>query len=257
MKRKKISDSKFDFDSKINPSSKQENSIKENKLINEIIDLKDAIKINWKILDEFIISSLNNTEDEKEKEDKKEIEDLLKTCKSLIENNISVGENIQKLKEGNQELTEISQQYQYKAQKEYEDEKNKYINLQTELTKKKSKLNDIENLLAKTRMKSFYKDAKNEVYIIEPTKKYLGIHQEILSTTDAINHLEDLGKEDNIKLNQLKLELNELENEYDNVKKQKIVPSSITPAPPGKGQGTPVVGKLTKFEPTSLNLNKP
>ena len=83
------------------------------------------------------------------------------------------------------------------------------------------------------------------------------MHQEILSTTDAINHLECLGREDNIKLNQLKAELAELENEYNNIKKQEIVPSPIIPAPPGVGQGTPVVPKLTKLAPTSLNLNNP
>ena len=89
MRRKNISNSTLDFDSKNKPNSNKENSIKENKLINEIIDLKDAVKINWKILNEYIISNLNNSEDEKDKEDKKEIEDLLKTCKSLIDSNIS------------------------------------------------------------------------------------------------------------------------------------------------------------------------
>ena len=258
MKRKIYSNPAFDYDPKYNPNLKQDNSIKENKLMNEIIDLKDAVKINWKILNEYIISNLNNSEDEKDKEDKKEIEDLLKTCKSLIDSNISVDEKIQKLKEENQELTEISQQYQYQAQKEYEDEKNKYINLQMELTKKKSKLNDIDNILAKTRAKSLFKDAKNEIYVIEPTRKHLEMHQEILSTTDAINHLEALGREDNIKLNQLKLELAELESEYNNIKKQGIVPAPVTPVPPGGVQGTPVVTNLTKLnnqKPTSLNLN--
>ena len=162
------------------------------------------------------------------------------------------------MKEENQELTEISQQYQYQAQKEYEDEKNKYINLQMELTKKKSKLNDIDNILAKTRAKSLFKDAKNEIYVIEPTRKHLEMHQEILSTTDAINHLEALGREDNIKLNQLKLELAELESEYNNIKKQGIVPAPVTPVPPEGVQGTPVVTNLTKLnnqKPTSLNLD--
>ena len=38
-------------------------------------------------------------------------------------------EKIQKLKEENQEITEISQNFQSHAQKEYEEEKNKYIKL--------------------------------------------------------------------------------------------------------------------------------
>ena len=223
---------------------KQDNSLKEEKLMNEIIDLKNAVNINWKILNEYIISNLDNDEDKKEDEkDKKEIEELLNSCKSLIESNINVDEKIQKLKEENQEITEISQQFQYQAQKEYEDEKNKYIKLQMELTKKKAKLNDIENILMKTRAKSLFKEARNEIYVIEPTRKHLEMHQEILSTTEAIKQLENLGKEDNIKLMQLKNELEELQNEFNNIKSP-VVPNPILPAPPGGASGTPTVSKI-------------
>ena len=185
---------------------KQDNSLKEEKLMNEIVDLKNSVNINWKILNEYILSNLDKNEDnnKEEEKDRKEIEDLLNECKSLIESNINVDEKIQKLKEENQEITEISQQFQYQAQKEYEEEKNKYIKLQMELTKKKAKLNDIENILLKTRAKSLFKEARNEIYVIEPTRKHLEMHQEILSTTEAIKQLENLGKEDNIKLIQLK-----------------------------------------------------
>ena len=205
---------------KINESkSKEDRETKEEKLMNEIVDLKNAVNINWKILNEYIISNLDKEEDI---EDKNEIEKLLNSCKLLIEGNIDVDEKIQKLKEENQEITEISQQYQYKAQKEYEDEKNKYIKLQMELTKKKAKLNEIENTLQKTRAKSSIKEPRNEIYVIEPTRKHLEMHQEILSTTEAIKQLEELGKQDNIKLKQLKNELDELQNELSNVKYPQI-----------------------------------
>ena len=225
---------------------KPDNSLKEEKLMNEIVDLKNAVNINWKILNEYIISNLNNSENKNNKEDekdKKEIEELLNECKSLIESNINVDEKIQKLKEENLEITEISQQFQYQAQKEYEDEKNKYIKLQMELTKKKAKLNDIENILMKTRAKSLFKEARNEIYVIEPTRKHLEMHQEILSTTEAIKQLENLGKEDNIKLMQLKNELEELQNEFNNIKSP-VVPNPILPAPPGGASGTPTVSKI-------------
>ena len=91
-----------------------------------------------------------------------------------------------------------------------------------ELTKKKAKLNDIENILQKTRAKSLFKEARNEIYVIEPTRKHLEMHQEILSTTEAIKQLEELGKQDNIKLKQLKNELDELQNELSNVKYPQI-----------------------------------
>lgn len=225
---------------------KPDNSLKEENLINEIIDLKNAVNINWKILNEYIISNLNKDEDNKNEEDekdKKEIEELLNSCKSLIDSNINVDEKIQKLKEENQEITEISQQFQYQAQKEYEEEKNKYIKLQMELTKKKAKLNDIENILLKTRAKSLFKEARNEIYVIEPTRKHLEMHQEILSTTEAIKQLENLGKEDNIKLMQLKNELEELQNEFNNIKAP-VVPSPVLPVSPGGASGTPTVSKI-------------
>ena len=107
---------------------KPDNSIKEEKLMNEIVDLKNAVNINWKILNEYIKSNLEQNDgnkNEEDEKDKKEIEELLNSCKSLIESNINVDEKIQKLKEENQEITEISQQFQYQAQKEYEDEKKK------------------------------------------------------------------------------------------------------------------------------------
>ena len=142
----------------------------EKKLKNEIVDLKNAVNINWKILNEFILSNLDNSKDSKEnpenENDRKEIEDLLNSFKLLIDSNINIDEKIQKLKEENQEITEISQNFQSHAQKEYEEEKNKYIKLQMELTKKKSKLNEIENILNKTRAKSLYKEAKNEIFFI-------------------------------------------------------------------------------------------
>ena len=234
---------------------KPDNSMKEENLINEIIDLKNAVNINWKILNEYIISNLdkNESQNEEDEKDKKEIEELLNTCKSLIDSNINVDEKIQKLKEENQEITEISQQFQYQAQKEYEDEKNKYIKLQMELTKKKAKLNDIENILQKTRAKSIFKEARNEIYVIEPTRKHLEMHQEILSTTEAIKQLENLGKEDNIKLMQLKQELEELQNEFNNIKAP-VVPSPVLPVSPGGATGTPTVSKV-KNQNLDSNFN--
>ena len=236
---------------------KQDNSQKEEKLMNEIVDLKNAVNINWKILNEYIISNLDSSKDNNSPEDeneRKEIEDLLNSCKSLIDSNINIDEKIQKLKEENQEITEMSQKFQYQAQKEYEDEKNKYIKLQMELTKKKSKLNDIENLLNKTRAKSLYKGAKNEIYVIEPTRKHLEMHQEILSTTEAIKQLESLGREDNIKLMHLKNELEELQNEFNNTKGP-IVPPPIKPAKPGTNSGTPIVNNLKNNEQLNDNFN--
>ena len=236
---------------------KQDDSQKEEKLMNEIVDLKNAVNINWKILNEYIISNLDSSKDNSSPEDeneRKEIEDLLNSCKSLIDSNINIDEKIQKLKEENQEITEMSQKFQYQAQKEYEDEKNKYIKLQMELTKKKSKLNDIENILNKTRAKSLYKGAKNEIYVIEPTRKHLEMHQEILSTTEAIKQLESLGREDNIKLMHLKNELEELQNEFNNTKGP-IVPPPIKPAKPGTNSGTPIVNNLKNNEQLNDNFN--
>ena len=122
-----------------------------------------------------------------------------------------------------------------------------------ELTKKKAKLNDIENILQKTRAKSLFKEARNEIYVIEPTRKHLEMHQEILSTTEAIKQLENLGKEDNIKLMQLKQELEELQNEFNNIKAP-VVPSPVLPVSPGGATGTPTVSKV-KNQNLDSNFN--
>ena len=125
-----------------------------------------------------------------------------------------------------------------------------------ELTKKKAKLNDIENILLKTRAKSLFKEARNEIYVIEPTRKHLEMHQEILSTTEAIKQLENLGKEDNIKLMQLKNELEELQNEFNNIKSP-VVPSPVLPVSPGGATGTPTVSKIPNQNiGSNFNLNE-
>ena len=48
---------------------KQDNSQKEEKLMNEIVDLKNAVNINWKILNEYIISNLDSSKDNNSPED--------------------------------------------------------------------------------------------------------------------------------------------------------------------------------------------
>lgn len=257
-----------DLNHKSSKNIKSEININEDKLKNEIVDLKSAVKINWKILNEYILSSidtkdndLNNNKNNPEENDndKSEIEELLKSCKSLIESNIDVDEKIQKLKEENQEINDISEKYKFQIQKEYEKEKDKYSKLQVELTKKKARLNDVENTLLKTRAKSLFKESRNEVYVIEPTQKHLEMHQEILSTTDAIKNLEKLGREDNKKLNQLKKELEELQNEFNNTK-EPVVPNPELPVSPGGPSGTPVVAELcskNNIVPKHLDLNEP
>ena len=242
------------------------NGLEATKKIQEMIDNKE-INDNLKIIivsahiEENLLKQLENykciVEEVNKPLKKYKLEELLNTCKSLIDSNINVDEKIQKLKEENQEITEISQQFQYQAQKEYEDEKNKYIKLQMELTKKKAKLNDIENTLLKTRAKSLFKEARNEIYVIEPTRKHLEMHQEILSTTEAIKQLENLGKEDNIKLAQLKNELEELQNEFNNVKSPAVPPAEL-PVSPGGVSGTPTVSKIQNQNNAANNfdLNK-
>ena len=59
---------------------KQDSAQKEEKLMNEIVDLKNAVNINWKILNENIITNLDSTKDSNSPEEEKhreEIEELL------------------------------------------------------------------------------------------------------------------------------------------------------------------------------------
>ena len=41
-----------------------------------------------------------------------------------------------------------------------------------ELTKKKGKLNDVENCFQKIRTKSIFNEARNEIYVLEPNRKH-------------------------------------------------------------------------------------
>ena len=262
-KKRNISNPNLEFESKKYNFQNESSSMEEENLMNEINDLKNNVILNWKTLNEFIKLNLNinnkteNIENELNISEKNEIEDLLNSCKSLMENNININEKIQKLKEENQLFTDISQQYQYHTQQEYENEKNKYAKLQIELSKKKSKLNELDKIISKERSKPFCIKPENEIYIIEPTRKNIEIHQEISSVSDAIKHLKNIDEENKIKLNQLKSELEEIENESNssNIKKNVIIPPAEVPAAPCM-RGTPqLASKSNSKIINKFNLN--
>ena len=176
-----------------------------NKLYNDAIDLKSSIRINWDSFSKFLMkkSKKNYTEEQNEK-----INEYLKDCKNLIGEHIKIIKEISKLKEDNDIKTEGLSSFNEKISEQYKKETRIYTDLQKELSDKKTILNNLEKKLVKVRAKALFKDSKNEIFIIEPTKENLEMNEEIIKLKESIEELEKKDKVNSKKIINLRNELN-------------------------------------------------
>ena len=130
-----------------------------------LIDLQSTISLNWKTFSDFIHNQIKNSSDN---ESKKKINELLNQCKSLIDGHINIHNEISDLRDNLTKDKLYEKNYNKNLLKEYDGLKKIYANLQNDLSKKKAALNNYEKILEKMRSKALYKNAKNELLILEP-----------------------------------------------------------------------------------------
>ena len=131
----------------------------------------------------------------------------IKDCKNLIGEHIKIIKEISKLKEDNDIKSEGLSSFNEKISEQYKKETKIYTDLQKELSDKKTILNNLEKKLVKVRAKALFKDSKNEIFIIEPTKENLEMNEEIIKLKESIEELEKKDKINSKKLIDLRNEL--------------------------------------------------
>ena len=173
-----------------------------------LIDLQSTISLNWKTFSDFIHNQIKNSSDN---ESKKKINELLNQCKSLIDGHINIHNEISDLRNNLSKDKLQEKNYNKNLLKEYDGLKKIYANLQNDLSKKKATLNNYEKILEKMRAKALYKNAKNELLILEPSKKNVSMHNEYLEIIEGISSKE-ISNENNAKtLEKLREELYDLQ----------------------------------------------
>ena len=173
-----------------------------------LIDLQSTISLNWKTFSDFIHNQIKNSSDN---ESKKKINELLNQCKSLIDGHINIHNEISDLRDNLTKDKLYEKNYNKNLLKEYDGLKKIYANLQNDLSKKKATLNNYEKILEKMRAKALYKNAKNELLILEPSKKNVSMHNEYLEIIEGISSKE-ISNENNAKtLEKLREELYDLQ----------------------------------------------
>ena len=187
-----------------------------------LIDLQSTINLNWKTFSDFIHNQIKNSSDN---ESKKKINELLNQCKSLIDGHINIHNEISELRENLSKDKNQEKSYNKNLIKEYEGLKKIYSNLQNDLSKKKATLNNYEKILEKMRAKALYKNAKNELLVLEPSKKNISMHNEYLEITEEISSKEVINENNAKLLEKLREDLYEIQkkvsrkqyNHYNNI----------------------------------------
>ena len=174
-------------------------------LLEDIIDLKSTINLNWKVFADYISSHSN-------KDESKEIKKLLDSCKKLIDDNITCASDIRKIKEKIISQSNILDGLPEKINSEYNDEKKRYIKLQNVIASKKNTYSKLTQELEKIRSKAIFKSAKREILITEPNKINVEMNHEIQTTQNILKKITEMNKKDRERIESLNMELCELQN---------------------------------------------
>ena len=192
-----------------------EYKLKNNSLLFQIEDLKTTLNLNQEILYNFIENVLGKNES---------IQKLINQSKTLWEKNQSLIDT-----KFNQEIKiDELQKLMEKASMNIRDEVNIIIsNLnkkRSELSQKDIAIKKLKSDLDKARKSAFFKTARTEIYVSEPTKSSVDLNQELLNAKIILNkatkqHSKEKKNSDNMKkkANELREKMNKLKKEAVNI----------------------------------------
>ena len=192
-----------------------EYKLKNNRLLFQIEDLKTTLNLNQEILYNFIENVLGKNES---------IQKLINQSKTLWEKNQSLIDT-----KFNQEIKiDELQKLMEKASMNIRDEVNIIIsNLnkkRSELSQKDIAIKKLKSDLDKARKSAFFKTARTEIYVSEPTKSSVDLNQELLNAKIILNkatkqHSKEKKNSDNMKkkANELREKMNKLKKEAVNI----------------------------------------
>ena len=188
------------------------------KLEIQINDLKTTLNLNQ----ELLYHSLTNISNANNKEDSDKIKSMIEKCKdlwkkneSLIETKNLVEMKIDKLKKAIDEAPSLIR-----------DEINNISVLnnkkKTDLLLKENIIKKLKTDLEKTRKNAFFKTARTEVLVAEPTKISLEINQDLLIAKSILSKVSNMHSKEKKKSNKLEREAKNLREEMNKLKKKAI-----------------------------------
>ena len=208
--RKKLAEQYKEVISKYSP----ENMILES----QINDLKTTLNLNQ----ELLYHSLTSISNSGNKGDSDKLKNMVEKCKdlwnkneSLIETKNQVEINIDKLKKAIDEAPSLIR-----------DEINNISVLnnkkKTELMLKENVIKKLKADLEKTRKNAFFKTARTEVLVTEPTKTSLEINQDLLIAKTILSKVSNMHSKEKKRSNKLEREAKNLREEMNKLKKKAI-----------------------------------
>jgi chromosome segregation ATPase len=184
-----------------------------NKLLSEIEDLKITLNINQELLYHFI--SCNSVDNEK-------IKNLINKSKTLWKDSESLIEKKSKIEIETVNIQKEMVQIPIKINSEIN-------NLSSQIYKKKNELKSKDNAikrlkieLDKTRKSAFFKTARTEVFVTEPTKLSVELNGELLNTKNILLKVSNKHSKDKKESNKLGKEVKNLRDEMIKLKKTAI-----------------------------------
>lgn len=209
--RKKLTEQYQNLISKYSPENKN--------LEGQINDLKTTLNLNRELFYHSLasISDINNN-----KEDSEKMKNMIEKCKtlwnkyeSLIEKKNQVEMNIDKLQKATDE-----------APSQIREEINNISVLnnkkKTELILKENIIKKLKTDLEKTRKNAFFKTARTEVLVTEPTKMSLEVNQELLIAKAILSKVSNMHSKEKKRSNKLEREAKNLREEMNKLKKKAI-----------------------------------
>ena len=184
-----------------------------NKLLSEIEDLKMTLNLNQDLLYQSISAKFGDNE---------KIKDLINRSKALWKNNESL---IEKKNNTEMEIDHLQKEIEQIPSKI----KNEINNISSQNNKKRIELAQKDNIikklkidLEKTRKSAFFKTARTEVLVTEPTKTSLEINQELIDTKSILLKVSNKHSKEKKKSDKLGKEVKNLKDEMKKLKKTAI-----------------------------------
>lgn len=186
-------------------------SLENKKLKDELIDSKATLDINFNLLYNIKMSSEN---------EQRQIQDLINKCKTALEKTESLMLNEKKIKIKLFRLKEYIENMPVQINEEINDLQNKNNITRNEVNKKENIIKKLKQDLERTRNNCLFKEARTEVYVIEPTKKTIDKNAELIDAKIILEKVNKRHKETKKRSKALKKELNKLRKELKELKKK-------------------------------------
>ena len=213
-----MSNQKFDFKTTKKLLNNCQNTISKyatenEQLTRQLEDLKTTLTLNQNLLYDFIKSSIG--EDEK-------INNLINESKSLWNENVSLIKQKNDLEMKTAKLQELIEDTPTQIREEINNINIQNNKMKNELVQKDNTIKKLKNDLEKARKNAFFKTARTEVLVTEPSKTNVEINHELLNTKTILAKVTSMHAAEKKRANKLDKEVKSLQEEVVKLRKTAI-----------------------------------